>query len=166
MINRKIVSIKFLGIRMELDDIEGNLFNAFFGAAYSVIMFGPIIIPLTNENFITETNFISMGLLFGTLIVSFWMLVKNSMDWSTEEIKSVSTNLSDLKYLVNDLKKKSEIKQISLLIFAVIPGIVYNIGLLNVHQVFVWIFSIMILLTLQFYESRNLSKFSEFKGGV
>jgi len=110
MINRKIVYVKFLGIRMELDDIEGNLFNAFFGAAYSVIMFGPIIIPLTNENFITETNFISMGILFGILIVSFWMLVKNSMDWSTEEIQSVSTNLSDLKYLVDDLKKKNEIK--------------------------------------------------------
>lgn len=166
MINRKIVSIEFLGIRMELEEIEGNLFNAFFGAAYSVILFGPIIIPITNENFITEKNFILVGLLFGMLIVSFWMLVKNSIDWSTEEIQSVRTNSSELKDLINDLKEKNEIKQLSLLIYAVVPMLVYSTGLLNVHQVSVWIFSITILLTLQFYESRKFLKFNEFTGGV
>ena len=161
MFCKKIVNKEFLGIRMELEDIEGNLFNAFFGAAYSVIIFGPIILPLTNDNFINGENFISIALLYGILIVSFWMLVKNSMDWSTEEITAVETNSSKLFDLVSILKEKNEIKQISLFIYILIPGAVFHTGLLTMHQVFVWLFTITIILSLQFYESRKVLKYTK-----
>lgn len=143
---------------MEIEQLEVNIFSSFFGAAYSVIIFGPFVIPLTNNEFVNNTNYISICIVLGFLIISFWSLVKNSIGWSNEENTSVESEKT-LKKINEISNRRHNIMQIAPFLYILVPRIIENTNLLNQYQVSVWLFTITILLLLQYYETKRFLRF-------
>lgn len=139
---------------MELREVQGGIFGAFFGAAYSVIIFGPLILPLTVKDFINQSNLILLGTALVTLVVSFWGLIRNSIAWVTEREFSVHALFSNKEELFEDLmRRKGEITQNGIFIFIILPGAAILSGMLSISQIILWIIGIMTLLTIQFIET-------------
>lgn len=139
---------------MKLEEIRGGIFAAFYGAAYSVIFFGPLMLPLTLSKI---ENFNTLGLLclaLITLVVSLWILVRFSIVWLREREDSVEALIIDSVGFVEDVVKRriGQIIVMGIFIFIIQQATIRS-GILTVFQTGLWITGIISILIIQYVET-------------